>query len=231
MLRPFFGFYGGKWRDALKHYPAPEYGTIVEPFAGSAGYSVRHADRRVVLAEKDPILAGVWQYLIAASPSDIRHLPDIEDGQSTHDLDVDPRARALIGLWLNRAVSRPRSTPSAWMRSGIRPGSFWGSRVRETIASQVDAIRHWTVLNCSYEEVGIVGAATWFIDPPYAGQGKHYRFGSDDLDYAALGFWCQRREGQVIVCENEGADWLPFTRLTDIKTTRSARSVEAVWIG
>lgn len=23
MLRPFFGFYGGKWRDALKHYLRP----------------------------------------------------------------------------------------------------------------------------------------------------------------------------------------------------------------
>jgi hypothetical protein len=33
-LRPFFGFYGGKWRDALKHYPPPEHDTIIEPFAG-----------------------------------------------------------------------------------------------------------------------------------------------------------------------------------------------------
>jgi hypothetical protein len=32
-LRPLFGFYGGKWRDSLKHYPAPLHGTIGEPFA------------------------------------------------------------------------------------------------------------------------------------------------------------------------------------------------------
>ena len=31
-IRPFFGFYGGKWRDAPKYYPVPEHDTIVEPF-------------------------------------------------------------------------------------------------------------------------------------------------------------------------------------------------------
>src|SRR5690606_30076826 len=33
-LRPFFGFYGGKWRDTLKLYPRPEYDVVIEPFAG-----------------------------------------------------------------------------------------------------------------------------------------------------------------------------------------------------
>ena len=33
-LRPFFSYYGGKWRSAVKHYPAPEFDQIVEPFAG-----------------------------------------------------------------------------------------------------------------------------------------------------------------------------------------------------
>ena len=35
-LRPFFGFYGGKLRDALKHHPAPQHDTIIEPFARRA---------------------------------------------------------------------------------------------------------------------------------------------------------------------------------------------------
>src|SRR5689334_4647899 len=63
-LRPFFGYYGGKWRDAVRHYPQPEYETIVEPFAGSAGFSLRYFDRKVVLCELDPVLAAVWRYLI-----------------------------------------------------------------------------------------------------------------------------------------------------------------------
>ena len=41
-LRPFFCYYGGKWRAAPK-YPPPEHDTIVEPFAGAAGYATRYA--------------------------------------------------------------------------------------------------------------------------------------------------------------------------------------------
>lgn len=44
-LKPFFTFYGGKWR-AAPHYAPPEFATIVEPFAGAAGYSVRHHTKR-----------------------------------------------------------------------------------------------------------------------------------------------------------------------------------------
>ena len=37
--------------------------------------------------------------------------------------------------------------------------------------------------------------------------------------------------GQVIVCENFGASWLPFHSLGSTKTTRAKRSNEAVWLG
>ena len=40
MLKPFWRYYGGKYR-AAPAYPPPRLGTIVEPFAGSAGYSLR----------------------------------------------------------------------------------------------------------------------------------------------------------------------------------------------
>ena len=142
------------------------------------------------------------------------------------------RARWLVGFWLNRGASRPRTGPSAWMRDGIRPGSFWGERVRKTIATQVDRIRHWRAFNCSYEELPFSSEATWFVDPPYQNQGKHYYHGPEGVEFSALGDWCRTRPGQIIVCENEGADWLPFTSVADVKTTRSnSRSVEVVWIG
>jgi site-specific DNA-adenine methylase len=230
MLRPFFGFYGGKWRDTPKHYPAPEYDTIVEPFAGSAGYSVRFAGHRIILGEKDPIIYGVWKYLISASTREILAIPDLSPGQSVADLPVCEEARWLVGLWLNRGASRPRTGPSAWMRDGIRPGSFWGARVRQTIASQIERIRHWKVFNCSYEELPFSEEATWFVDPPYQNQGRHYRYGAEGIDFAALATWCRTRSGQVIVCESNGADWLPFSPLNDVKTTRrNLRSVEVIW--
>lgn len=61
----------------------------------------------------------------------------------------------------------------------------------------------------------IHGDATWFIDPPYRGRpGSHYRYGSKLIDYTNLAAWCQMLPGQVIVCEQHGADWLPFERLS-----------------
>ncbi len=230
-LRPFFGFYGGKWRDALKHYPAPTHDTIVEPFAGSAGYAVRYANHKVILGEIDPVICGVWQYLIRVSVKDILAIPDLEVGQSVNDLNVSQEARWLVGFWLNRGAARPRTGPSAWMRDGIRPGSFWGERVRQTIAGQVEQIRHWKVYNTTYEDLPFSGEATWFIDPPYQKQGQHYHFGASGIGYSKLGEWCRTRPGQIIVCENEGADWLPFAPLADVKTTRrNSRSAEVVWI-
>lgn len=229
-LRPFFGFYGGKWRDAIKHYPAPRYKTIVEPFAGSAGFAVRYAHLDVVLCEADPIIAAVWQYLTKVSPKEILAIPDVPLDGSVDDLNLVQEAGWLVGFWLNRGASRPRKRPSQWMRDGIRPGSFWGDRVRRTIASQVTSIRHWKVYNCSYADCPITGPATWFVDPPYQHAGRHYMHGSDALDFEHLGDWCRRREGQVIVCENDGADWLPFRDLADVKTTRAGqRSKEVVW--
>jgi hypothetical protein len=230
-LRPFFGYYGGKWRDALKHYPPPEYGLIVEPFAGSAGYALRYSDRDVVLCDKDPVIAGVWKFLVKASRKEIENIPFLGPDESVDDLKIPEEARWLVGFWLNRATSRPRKSPSRWMRDRIRPGSFWGERVRRTIAEQVDAIKHWKVYECGYEECPVVGPATWFIDPPYQAAGKHYRHGSEELEFDKLAQWCLGREGQVIVCENAGATWLEFEELADVKTTRAKRrSKEVVWI-
>lgn len=229
-LRPFFGFYGGKWRDSPRHYPSPSHETIVEPFAGSAGYSLRCHDRKVVLFEKDPVLAAIWKYLIKVSSKEILRIPDLRSGETVDDLKICQEARWLVGFWLNRGVSAPRKSPSKWMRARIRPGSFWGERVRTLVAAQVPAIRHWTVHNRSYQDGPSPGVATWFIDPPYQRAGKHYKFGSESIDYLELAQWCMERRGQVIVCENKGADWLPFTPLATVKTTRvRRRSKEVVW--
>lgn len=229
-LRPFFGYFGGKWRDTPRLYPPPEYDTIVEPFAGSAGYSLRFPDHNVILCEKDRILVSIWEYLIEVEPDEILALPDLGPQDSVDDLSVCQEARWLIGFWVNRGVAAPRKRPSKWMRTGIRPGSFWGQRVRTTIANQVPRIRHWEIRNHSYESCDISVEATWFIDPPYQDTGHHYRFGSDTIHYDHLADWCRKRSGQVIVCENRGADWLPFRPLGATKTTRKGKeSREVIW--
>jgi hypothetical protein len=205
--------------------------TIVEPFAGSAGYAMRYHNRRVILCEADEVIAAIWSYLIKVDAEEIRAIPDLRPGQTVEDLAGCQEARWLVGFWMNRGASRPRKAPSKWMREGIRPGSFWGERVRETIASQVDLIRHWQVHNVSYEACPYEGPATWFIDPPYQLAGRHYHHGSDRIDFEHLGRWARARPGQAIVCENEGAEWLPFVPLGNVKTTRAgSRSREVVWL-
>lgn len=154
-LRPFFSFYGGKYRAAPR-YPAPAHRLLIEPFAGSAGYAVRHWTKLVVLYDADPILAGVWDYLIRVPAAEVLRLPlDVPDVRLLPSW-VPQEARWLIGFWLNAAAATPHLTPSAWARSGPRANGdrfcvHWGRRARERIASQVDRVRHWRIRNTSFE--------------------------------------------------------------------------------
>ena len=232
-MRPFFYYFGGKYRAAV-HYPPPQHGTVIEPFAGAAGYSTRYYRKDVLLIDADPVIAGLWNYLISVPASEIRRIPLLDHDQTVDDLVGWPQeARWLVGFWLNAGVNRPRRRPSAWMRSGKRPGSYWGERVRESIATQVEKIRHWRVIHGSYEDAPEL-EATWFIDPPYQKAGKSYVYGSLGIDYGKLGAWCKGRKGQVIVCENHGAEWLPFRPFRDIRGTsgrhRTGVSKEVVYL-
>jgi len=231
-LLPFFTYYGGKWR-AAPHYPPPQCDTIIEPFAGAAGYSVRYPEKQVVLVEKDATIAALWRYLISATESDIKALPLIRLDQSVDDLDICAEAKSLIGFWVNKGSASPRKTPSAWMRGGTRPKSYWGPEIRDRIANQVSSIAHWRVIEGDYSTAPDI-EATWFIDPPYSEAGRLYRHSSKDLDFDALALWCRARSGQVLVCENEGANWLPFTPFREIQANQSSRgkgtSKESLWI-
>lgn len=221
-VRPFFSYYGGKWRAAHR-YPPP-VGEVIEPFAGSAGYSVRWRCRRVRLFDVDENVVSVWRYLIGATEREILSLPDIAAGSSIDDYGVPPEARALIGFWLGKGVERPRRTASKWLT--VRPASNWGPALRRRIADQLDAIRDWSIEHRSYECAPDI-EGTWFVDPPYSGPaGMHYR--CNIVDYSELAQWCEARRGRVIVCEQNGADWLSFRRLGRIKATRGS-SDEMVW--
>lgn len=227
-LRPFFSFYGAKYGIA-RRYPEPTHRTIVEPFAGSAGYSLHYPDRDVVLVDADPHVARTWSYLVGASRAEILDLPDLGPGDDVNDLAVPEGARYLIGFWLGRGKMRPGRRPSAWMLSGRYDGCayFWGPRARERLAAQVERIRHWRVVEGGYAEAPDV-AATWFVDPPYdCPAGRLYR--RRPSDYAALADWCRARRGQVIACERDGAGWLPFEPLLERRTIDGRRSREAVY--
>jgi site-specific DNA-adenine methylase len=232
-LRPFFSYYGGKWAIAHR-YPAPRFAAVVEPFAGSAGYSVRHAGRAVTLVDSSPQVAGTWDYLIRATPAEIRRLPLIEPGQPVTDLPVCQEAAWLIGWWLNKASEMPRRTLSAWAREPRYASQFWGQAIRERVAQQVDAIKHWTIIEGDYRNQPD-REATWFVDPPYSSPAGR-KYPRSEIDYAGLAEWCKTRAGQVIACDHDAATWLPFEHLTYAKATSgrhkpSGTSAEGVWVG
>lgn len=233
-MRPFFSFYGGKWRAALR-YPAPRHATIIEPFAGSAGYSVRYFTRNVRLYDIDEKVIATWQYLIGASVRDILNLPLLGPNDDVRTLSISQEARWLIGWWLNKGMTAPCNVPAQWMRNPL-PGrlrTYWGAGVRQQLAEQVDQIRHWQAQLRSYDQIP-EDQATWFVDPPYAGPaGRRYTHGNRTIDYAALNTWCRSRTGQVIVCENADATWLPFESFATVKTTtghgRAGINAEGIW--
>ena len=213
---PFWRYYGGKWRAAPR-YPAPQLETIVEPFAGAAGYACRYPWRKVILIDRSPIIAGIWRYLIGSKPEDILAIPDIPEGGTVDDLDVCQEARWLVGFWCNNGVSAPCKSPSAWTQESETNG--WRPAVSQRIARGIQRIRHWQIIEGDYADAPDV-EATWFIDPPYQTKaGRHYKEQPDD--FAALGEWTKRRKGQVIACDQQGASWLPWSSEISISGTVS----------
>lgn len=228
---PFWRYFGGKWRLAPR-YPRPHHDTIIEPFAGAAGYSLRYADRNVVLVERYEVVADLWDWLIGASPADVMRIPCVENVDELPSW-VPSGARALVGFSMSSAVPSPRKSLSAGKRKMAAMGrrfEGWNEAQRERVASNVDAVSHWKIIHGDWRDAPDV-EATWFVDPPYQEMGKHYPHGSSAIDYDELGEWCRVREGQTIVCENAGANWLPFDPFVAAKAGPARRvSHEVVWI-
>lgn len=220
-LKPFIRYFGGKWRIAPR-YPRPRHGIIIEPFAGAAGYSLRYPHLAVTLVEKYGALAEMWRYLIAVPEREIARIPLVE---SVLDLPswVPQPARDMVGFCMNDAAARPGVTLSSGrksLRAAGRNFEGWGEGRRHRVATQLKHIRHWRVIHGDYTEAPDT-AATWFIDPPYEKAGAHYVNSSKDIDYGKLAAWCLSRKGQVMVCENDGASWLPFSPYAVGKTVMS----------
>ncbi len=228
-LRPFWRYYGAKWRIAPR-YPAPRHRTIIEPFAGAAGYSLRYPDLDVILVEKYHVIAEIWRWLIAATPEEVRSIPTVD---AVADLPawVPDGARWLVGFNLGAQLKRPQLNLSSGLAKRRDRGwcEGWTAAMRERCASQVTTIRHWRVIEGDYTAAPDI-EATWFIDPPYQGRpGSHYVHHSGRLDYHELGRWCRERRGQTVVCAATGADWLPFAPFGEVRGMGGSRSGEAIW--
>lgn len=220
-IGPFWHYYGGKWRAAPR-YSEPRHKTIIEPFAGAAGYACRYWWLDVVLIDLDPTIAGIWRWLIDATHDDVLAVPDVPDGGTVDDIQAPQAARDLVGFWCNGGTVSPRKTKSKWTQHGN--GRDW-SWARARVACWVAHIKHWTIIEGSYHDAPDE-VATWFVDPPYqTAAGRYYRH--SEIDYEQLGQWCKTRRGQVITCDQEGATWIDDPSSITIKSARG-RSREIV---
>jgi site-specific DNA-adenine methylase len=225
-MKTFINYYGGKYRISAMYGP-PKYDTIIEPFAGAAGYSLRHSEKNVKLYEVNTDLVAMWKWLISASPEDVLRLPVKFD--HTDELDVEHGAKVLIGFCLNTGIVSPAKTRSNWAKEYNETKQFWGIGRRERISQQVTGIKHWEcILVGDYSEIPNQ-EATWFIDPPYQNQGKHYIHNCENINFTHLAEWSKNRDGEVFVCEQEGATWLPWTHSKDVKANAKTLRSKEVW--
>jgi hypothetical protein len=229
-MQPFFSFYGSK-HNLARHLGPPQRPLVIEPFAGSACYSTFHNVRRVILVDKDPVICGVWRYLIRARPEEILALPWRINSVEELPSNVPQEAGWLIGFLFDRGMAKPALRRSNWARQPQSYTKVWSKTVRQRIAEQLPYIRDWKVIEGDYTSAPDV-EAHWHIDPPYQITGHNYCCGSGEINYAALAHWCEQRTGFVQVCEAEGADWLPFEHFVEVNNNGIAgrtRSVETLY--
>ena len=214
-----FSYYGSKSK-IIDYYPAPIHGKIIEPFAGSARYALKYFDRDVLLLDKYDVIVNIWKWLQMCSENDVLSLPDYKTGDRIIKEDLD-----CIEQY-------------EFLRLLLQQGTVGGNKVYEwgvksykqnlkLVASNLFKIRHWDIRHGCYTDL-FNELATWFIDPPYQHGGHKYKQSNKNIDYANLAEWCKFRNGQVIVCENTNANWMPFKPMISMQGIKF-RTTEAIW--
>lgn len=234
---PLFKWFGSKWLSS-KTLPKPKFETIVEPFAGGAGYSLRYSSYKVLICESDPHISKLWAWLIhEATEAAIREIPlGVLEGTDIRSLGLNQGQQLLLKTWQRTNNVGDCWTISSW---GNKPGQ-WTSNTRARVASEVGAVKHWEVRSDGLAALREYSqAATWLVDPPYQ---YNYQYKSKPLDYQDLSNLIQAKMGQKIVCEaicpRTGAvpNWLPFSFFGERITSRrkadnNHHSKELIWVG
>ena len=218
---PLFKWFGTKW-NASRRYPKPRHEWIFEPYAGSAGYSLRHHTKRVVVYEANQHLASLWCWLInEARSQDILQIPiGLPVGANIQALDLSEGQKLLLKSW-----QRTNNVGNCWTTSpwGNLPGQ-WTTNTRRRVAREIAGIKHWQFREPTFEEVG-----TYFMDPPYQ---YNYNYKLPVSDYSAL---AQRvrsipQGSQILCCEaicqktGKVPDYLPFVFFRSQVTSRRKSS-------
>lgn len=213
-------YYYGRKKQIAKYYPRPAYDTIIEPFAGAAAYSLYKDNwkKNVILIEKDPKVYEIWDWLIhRATVEEIDNLPKLTVGEKSSEfLHIIHAATKMAFAF--RTIKVTPVLERNWEIS------------RRVFKENLYKVKHWQIINDDYSVAPDI-EATWFIDPPYKGDGgMGYRFGSNTIDYPKLAEWAKARKGEVIFCEGKEGDYLPFKPLLELKGVAGKTSKEVVYL-
>ncbi len=221
-----WSYYGSKSK-IVKKYPAPTKDKIREPFCGSARYSLLYFEKDIELIDKYPVIITVWKYLQQCSPKDILALPKLQGGDNLDNFNLSKEEKLLMGFMVQQGVNAPRKTVSKVFGNGKM--ALLIERDKQRIADNLYKIKHWKITLGDYQHLDNV-ECTWFIDPPYQHGGEYYHssVNNSHIDFEKLGQWCKTRNGQIIVCENNKADWLNFKYLSDLSGSKN-RTKEVIW--
>lgn len=168
--------------------------------------------------------------MIAATEEDISSLPDLKNGDDIREILCEQVIKDLLGFSVALGVQNPHNIVTKWAGPRTDPNGYKrDGRVpqqKRILLKYCGKLTHWKITNQDFKSLPDI-EATWFIDPPYVKGGKHYI--ENVIDYSELAAWCKSRRGQVIVCENNGADWLPFRPLVKSMGSKNRYSQEMIW--
>ena len=217
-----FSYYGSKSK-IVDYYPPPKHKRIIEPFAGSARYSLKYWQNDVLLLDKYDVIIKLWQWLQKCEPNDILKLPKLKQGQDIREYNLTDEETILLGFCAGLGGATPQYKVSKF--ADFDNGN---NKTYKRIADNLHKIKHWEIKQGCYTDLENI-EATWFVDPPYQFGGEYYKESTKNIDFTELSEWCKSRNGQVIVCENTKADWLDFLPVVNNKGTRTTKTLEAIW--
>ena len=117
-----WGYYGSKSK-VVNYYPPPKHDKIIEPFAGTAQYSLLYWDKEIHLIEKYDVIVNLWKWLQKCSKNDILSTRRLKCGENTDDFKWDcQEQKDLVGFIITGSPSVPKKTASKW-KTVIRPNT------------------------------------------------------------------------------------------------------------
>lgn len=190
-----FGYYGAKHAHA-GIYPVPMCRTIVEPFAGSAGYGTHHLvyTRRVdrlVLCDTKPAVLDAWRWLIQATRNDVLAFPAVA---------IKGDKWAAGHPWASWCCGQANAEPRCSF-TDFASQNWAATRLRVAAIVELYTPESVHLVSGSWETLPHL-EATWFVDPPYrTSAGLRYR--CEPIDYAELDRSCSAVWGpHVIQCDS-----------------------------